>query len=280
MFKLGNGYSLMILLSLAFSPSLLYATECTTNLDCASMGYTYSASDCNGSDYIIKCPNDTSKMFCRSKTKECDSVGDILYADGTCAANLDELDFNLKIIGVVFDPSSRLALALAPIKANGVEMDIRHTTSTFRTRIGLLSCFLDIPGLTNCSDYETCGTSGKDNTAILAKVDCGISGQENAAVGALNYYPKLCDKLMCRKGQWFIPSAKEAKTLALNKDPINASLSELKSKGFNALLLQEDIWTSTEGRDGENFLIKMGTGYVRTANEANAHEVRPVLKYH
>ena len=280
MFKLGNGYSLMILLSLAFSPSLLYATECTINLDCASMGYTYSASDCNGSDYIIKCPNDTSKMFCHSKTKECDSAGDILYADGTCAANLDELDINLKIIGVVFDPSSRLALALAPIKANGVEMDDRYASGAFHTQIGLLGCSLDVSGLTNCSNYKTCGTSGKTNTAILAKVDCGDSGQYNAAVGALNYYPKLCDKRMCGKGKWFIPSAKEARTLALNKDPINASLSKLKSKGFNVLLLQEDIWTSTENSGGENYFTWMDIGGFRSGRQFEGHEIRPVLNYY
>ena len=44
-----------------------WATDCTPVPDCVSLGYTKSASDCSGVT-SIKCPFDTSKVFCQKKT--------------------------------------------------------------------------------------------------------------------------------------------------------------------------------------------------------------------
>ncbi len=42
-----------------------YAAECTSAPDCAALGYTMTASDCGEKAYI-KCPFDTSKIFCQA----------------------------------------------------------------------------------------------------------------------------------------------------------------------------------------------------------------------
>ena len=45
-----------------------YAAECTSAPDCAALGYTMTASDCGEKAYI-KCPFDTSKIFCQADIK-------------------------------------------------------------------------------------------------------------------------------------------------------------------------------------------------------------------
>ena len=80
--------------------------------DCTALGYTKSESECSGD--IIRCPFDTNKVFCYTKelTKECDTVGDIVYNDMTCAADINNLDFNRTIIGVIASTSPLFVVAL------------------------------------------------------------------------------------------------------------------------------------------------------------------------
>ena len=116
-------YKRMLQISSAFglilSVTNSYAIECTPTPDCATLGYTKTASDCSGVA-SIKCPFDTSKLFCEEKIlKTCDSVGDVLYGDGTCAISPDKLDSSRTPIGIVFDTSHRLAMALIDVKQNG-----------------------------------------------------------------------------------------------------------------------------------------------------------------
>ncbi len=54
-------------IGLLFPQMGVWATDCTPVPDCASLGYTKSASDCSGVT-SIKCPFDTSKVFCQKKT--------------------------------------------------------------------------------------------------------------------------------------------------------------------------------------------------------------------
>ena len=53
-----------------------YAAECTSAPDCAALGYTMTVSDCGDKAYI-KCPFDTSKIFCQK---------DIVCTVANCAA--------------------------------------------------------------------------------------------------------------------------------------------------------------------------------------------------
>lgn len=70
-----------ILLASAAAPALLYALPsqaqtCTEAPDCATLGYTKTASQCSGKSYT-RCPFDTSKYACDSATSstECYNLG-------------------------------------------------------------------------------------------------------------------------------------------------------------------------------------------------------------
>lgn len=56
------------------------AQTCVAN-NCAALGFTKSASNCEGD--IIRCPFDTSKVFCKEKEVYVMEAGDILYSDKT-----------------------------------------------------------------------------------------------------------------------------------------------------------------------------------------------------
>ena len=53
-------------LGLILTTSISQATECTPAPDCASLGYSKTATDCKGVD-AIKCPFDTSKLYCQKE---------------------------------------------------------------------------------------------------------------------------------------------------------------------------------------------------------------------
>ena len=92
-----------------FSSSL--QASCVTG-DCSALGYTKSENECSGD--IIRCPFDTNQVFCSSQklTKECNTVGDIVYNDKTCAADINNIDFNRTVIGIIANTSPRFAIAL------------------------------------------------------------------------------------------------------------------------------------------------------------------------
>lgn len=59
------GASLTALAFSAMLTSTAQAQTCTTVPSCSTLGYTKSASDCSGLDYL-RCPFDQSKYFCTS----------------------------------------------------------------------------------------------------------------------------------------------------------------------------------------------------------------------
>ena len=61
-------------LGLILTTSISKATECTPAPDCASLGYSKTATDCKGVD-AIKCPFDTSKLYCQKEETTTPSDG-------------------------------------------------------------------------------------------------------------------------------------------------------------------------------------------------------------
>ncbi len=111
-------FSLVLLTSvLSFSSSLQAA--CVTG-DCAEMGYTKSENACSGD--IIRCPFDTSKVFCKETknyiTKPCNSIGDVVYSDKVCAGDINNIDPSKTIIGVVANTNPRFVIFLDEPQAN------------------------------------------------------------------------------------------------------------------------------------------------------------------
>ena len=110
----------------------------------------------------------------------------------------------------------------------------------------------DIPTLTNYTrySYTLSDTDGKSNTQKIV-----------AALGeSSDYAAGLCYTLThggLAKGSWFLPSAKELKTLSDNKTKVNAGL---KSLGSTDLPTRAYYWSSTEHNDLEALEMYLDDG--------------------
>ena len=247
---------------------------CQTAPDCATLGYTMTAAECSGLQ-TLKCPFDTSKLFCiktreeTPKTKECDSIGDILYTAGNCAFDVNNPDKSLKPVGVVFDVSKRLAVRRPPLGSKIITWGNAGS---------------DIPELSNCSS-ETClsNANGQQNTAIIIAYGQKIGEEYPAAQFCFDYAPANCDKAWCGKGQWFLPSLSEMKTIFHNRTIINTSLKNLN---YNQIT-DGSYWTSSECNASTAYIWggtadrQAGTCYPKEQNygDVSHYPVLAVVKY-
>ena len=249
-----------------FSTSAIAALNCTASPDCASLGYTMTAADCT--DGIkVACPTDTSKVFCKTVQPVTCIVGSILGGDQFCYK--DKLPDGVKPVGIVFDTTNKLAVALTDINSSG-----SAGSSTMMWATG----YYDIPTLGNCTDLTTCGVDGRANTTAI--LNCGSScGTTPAATATNSYEPSGCSKDFCKKTKWFLPSMRDLITLYNAKSYVNASLSLTASSGAKTLT-ESYYWSSTEYGSYNAWGVRMSGG-VRTndtKNNTNRY-VRPVVKY-
>ena len=116
----------IIIGSLSFMPDLAIAADvnCTATPDCTTLGYTKSADSCL--DGGIKCPFDSSRMFClRSadlgfRFKNDVKAGDYVYKDGTTSNTYTKGKGMLGIALRVHPGNPRHALVLKlPSPSNG-----------------------------------------------------------------------------------------------------------------------------------------------------------------
>ena len=247
------------------------ATDCTPTPDCATLGFTKTASDCSGADIILKCPTDTSKVACSAVTYG-PKVGYILYSDKTFSPNVEA---GKTPIGVIFDEENRLALALTDVKKDG----------SAGTEFMLWSKHYGVtPNIEYCKDSNTiltCEIDGRANTdAILASDDSeAYEAYEPYAANAVNsYQPSNCNADFCRKGKWFLPSIRDLYTIYSFKSVINNSLTLLASIG--ASNLGRVYWSSNEYFMTQAWYLYMSDGsrhysYKYTDNLY----VRPVLAF-
>ena len=250
------------------------AMDCTQVSDCATLGYTKSASDCNGKS-TVKCPFDTSKVMCSgSAASQNITVGAILYGDGSVS---NGLVLDKTPIGVVFDPDNRLALALTDVLKGGEPGYIRMAWMTNE------EC--DIPNLENCTDetkvLTSCGVDGRANTDALLAADGGsCAGNIIAAKAASSYVNLSCSKDFCKKGKWFLPSLRDLNNIYKAKETLQDTLTMLIPLGAS-LLRSEKYWSSTEFSAAFAWKLGIDDGsvdYVRKY-ELFLYNVRPVVKY-
>ena len=242
-----------------------FASNCTSAPDCSSLGYTQTSSDCEGLD-VIKCPFDTSKVFCSGEAKKEVSVGSILYGDGTVS---DSIVSGKRPVGIVFDEENRLALALTDVQQSGSAGSEKMHWSSNRC---------DTPNLDNCSDYvdvvNTCGTDGRANTDAILVSTC--EGTTYAANAVNTYQTSSCSADFCKQGKWFLPSLKDLNTIYSFKSVINNSLSLVSE----ASQLKEDFyWSSTEYDDYVEWALRMSDGGRFNSYGNYSSYVRPVLAF-
>ena len=252
-----------------FSTSAIAALNCTASPDCASLGYTMSAADCT--DGIkVACPTDTSKVFCKTVQPVTCIVGSILGGDQFCYK--DKLPDGVKPVGIVFDTTNKLAVALTDINSSG---SAGSSTMYWSTN------YYDIPALGNCTsstDLTTCGVDGRANTTAI--LNCGSScGTTPAATATNSYEPSGCSKDFCKKTKWFLPSIRDLITLYDAKSYVNTSLSLTASSGAT-ILTESYYWSSTEFSSDYAWILNVHSGFRGSYGKSyNNIYVRPVVKY-
>ena len=248
-----------------FSTSAIAALNCTASPDCASLGYTMSAADCTDG-VKVACPTDTSKVFCKTVQPVTCIVGSILGGDQFCYK--DKLPDGVKPVGIVFDTTNKLAVALTDINSSG-----SAGSSTMMWATG----YYDIPTLGNCTDLTTCGVDGRANTTAI--LNCGSScGSTPAATATNSYEPSGCSKDFCKKTKWFLPSMRDLITLYNAKSYVNASLSLTASSGAKTLT-ESYYWSSTEFSSNYAWYLWMDDVSRYYGTKDYSEYVRPVVKY-
>mgnify|MGYP003158853594 FL=1 len=243
-----------------------YVNWCTKpETDCAKLGYTKSVSQC--SDGYLKCPYNSAAVFCEDIGAAV-AVGDILYGDGTVA---NSLVAGKTPIGIVFDTTNHLAVALTDINSSGSAGSSTMYWST---------SYYDIPALGNCTsstDLMTCGVDGRANTTAI--LNCGSScGSTPAATATNSYEPSGCSKDFCKKTKWFLPSMRDLITLYNAKSYVNASLSLTASSGAKTLT-KSYYWSSTEFSSNYAWYLWMDDVSRYYGTKDYSEYVRPVVKY-
>ena len=262
--------SLLLMIGTILAPWSAEAA-CKTAPDCARLGFTTDASKCSGT--ALKCPWDATKAAC--KEKPLTSELPILYGDGTVSK---EILSGKTPIGVVFDETNKLAIALTNVKKDG----------TAGSEVMLWSSsYCDTPGLQNCTTTEiptgtnltpiTCGVDGRLNTNAILASTC--NGTTYAATATNNYQPAGCTKDFCKKSKWFLPSIRDLQNIYLQKTQIDASLTLLKSNGATDIGTKH-YWSSTEGNTGNAWRFIMRNGIKDGHGKVSNHSyVRPVIYY-
>ena len=242
------------ILALSFSYNV-HAQLCSAPLSCEELGFTDTADKCDG-DAMIKCPTDYSKVFCRAypTTKVCDTIGDILYDDKSCAIDINDLDPNRTPIGVVFDVSRKLAIALEQ-----------------SSQLQWASEYHDIPGLTNyTSSNKTSDYNGKSNTSIIIAHGDSNGYDTPAADYAYNY-----STTGTNKGDWYLPAVGELILIYNNRKTLNNSLSKVGG----TQLPSSYHWSSSEYNNYDAWVLVFNNGYWSYNYKFNYRYVRPVLAY-
>ena len=262
-----NISGVMLSILTVFSFSSTQAQTCVQPPSCEDLGYSQTLSDCLGVKRTLKCPFDKSKMYCQINPTEC-IVGSALYGDGHCY-EMENYPMNVEPIGVVFDTTKRLAVALRFVQSTGVAGNVGMKWATG-------NC--DEPSLSNCSasNIGTCGVDGKQNTEICVDEDNKCGYKVTAAWAAYDYSPNSCAASFCRQGKWFLPSIKELTTLYSNKATIEETLSKLSDvAGLSSYI----YWSSTEYDYMNVWQLNMGTGTVSKGTKSGEKRVRPIINY-
>ncbi len=232
------------------------ATDCVEPQDCETLGYNKKEIYCV--DDMIRCPFDPSKVFCRQQqtTKVCDTIGDILYEDKSCAIDKTDLDPSHTAIGVVFDVEGRKAIALKS-----------------GTGKAWMTTSVDIPDLKNISGPSGCknDVNGKANTQAIINY-CKANGLScPAAEYAVSYYTKGT-----KAGDWYLPSGGEMWLVYQNGSKINAGLILAKGTQLNTT---QGRWISNEYSARDAWFTKLTSTFYGTYKTDTGGLVTPVLAF-
>lgn len=253
------GYMATLMVCLSGASAFSAELNCAAAPDCESLGYTMAAKDC-ADDTIVKCPTDSSKIYCKKKVVEKCQVGSIYYSDKTCSLSVQS---GKTPIGVVFDAGRLMGLIIA----------LEEKTIADWGPYGI-----DIPDLSNCNYNQTltCSTSGRQNTSKIIAYGKSSGNTYPAAEYANGY-----STAGTAAGDWFLPSVAELSKLYTNVNKINNTLLKLNA-GVIRLMEDNLYWSSVEMSLYYAGVLRMSDGYAKLLGRKNDNSktnVRPVTTY-
>ena len=192
--------------------------------DCNAMGYTKSASDCEGAD-MIKCPFDTSKAWCAAAGDPAANAtpGMILYSDGTVSWDVVSGKTAVGVVAYV-DETRRFAVALEESSST-----LLWSTPSYED----LSCLTNYRGPAEAqTDFR-----GATNTSCI--INYSSSNSYPAAEYCNTYKPVSSGT---GSSGWYLPALGELYVMNFSYGAINLGLQKLsKTQLQNAY-----YWSSSE----------------------------------
>ena len=245
---------------------------CIQTPSCSSLGYT-SSSSCSGG---VKCPfgnawncsiNDIKTEF-NNKITELETtikkiqqgsnnenkvnckVGDILYSDMSCNANVVA---SKTPIGVVFDATNRRAIGL-------IEKPLAWSENG-----------VDIPEIMNLTEEGAIKASNGLNNTYNALYYCQSEGYSCPAIEYVTSYKTEGTKV----GDWHLPALGELYTIYTNKGIINRALDRIGATEYET----NYYWSSSEYSSNNAWGVGFSGGRVEDYGKNRTYSVRPVLAF-
>ena len=199
------------------------AQTCIPTPDCAGLGYT--ATSCSGA--FLRCPFDTTKMFCASgggggATPESGGclVGMIYYSDGSCSQYRET---DKTAIGVVVEDNAYVM----SVPKSGISWASSSSTDV-----------TSIPNYTSSASSAAKNSYlGKLNTTAIVAAYSSDTTSNNAA--------KYCNSYSTAgtsAGQWYLPAAGELYDgLYLNNKKVTRAFT------LFGVAMNDYYWSSSEG---------------------------------
>ncbi len=214
--KLLAGASALVLASFNTQASCVPA-------NCNTLGYTKSASDCDGSD-MIKCPFDTDKVWCMEGEKTVEPyVGAIYNSDGTFT---DDMVNGKTPVGVVASIDGKHGFVIA--------LDDKSSLSWSSPDNEDISCI---------SSHVSVSPASKDYDGA-ANTQCIINYSSSNKHPAAEYcYEYRAVSVGIGNSGWYLPAGGEWLLAFSNIDAINMGLQKLSKAQLSGDI---HYWTSTE----------------------------------
>ena len=175
--------------------------------DCNAMGYTKSASDCDGAD-MIKCPFNTNQVWCAAAGDPAANAtpGMILYSDGTVSWDVISGKTPVGIVAYV-EGATRFAVAL------------EETTAKWGDYWG--GDDYNVPCLTDTNDSQAQSDfNGASNTQCLVN-----DSQSHPAAEYCNSYKPVSSGT--GSSGWYLPAVGELYVTSFSYEVINLGLHKL-----------------------------------------------------
>ena len=223
------------------------AQTCIPTPDCAGLGYT--ATSCSGA--FLRCPFDTTKMFCASgggggATPESGGclVGMIYYSDGSCSVGVDG---SKTAIGVVVEDNAYVM----SVPKSGIKWASNSSSD-------VSSIINNANGDSAKGDYL-----GKLNTSAIVAAYSSDTTSNNAAVYCNEYTTAGTSA-----GQWYLPAAGELYDgLYLNNKKVTRVFAQL------GVAVSGYFWSSSENYSGVAWLLGVSNGNMFDEGKTYTHSV-------